>query len=125
MAKHLSSGIQSHRIISLGFALLLAMAGLFIYALPGGFALEEDIALDFLFKQRHQIPPPESVMLVSIDKAASHQLNLPNDPNSWPRDLHARLIDRLDQAGAAVIVFDVFFREANKLNMLLLRSSLT
>ncbi len=112
MAKHSSPSFKSHALFRLGFGLLLAVLGLLAYALPGGFDLEENVALDFLFNQRQQMPPPENVMLVSIDKAASQHFDLANDPKRWPRDLHARLIDRLTEAGAALIVFDVFFHEA-------------
>jgi adenylate cyclase len=55
--------------------------------------------------------PRETVMpitIVAIDEASSTQLNM-----RWPypRELHAELIDRLVQAGAAVIAFDVQFSE--------------
>ncbi len=105
------STMQSRGMLTLLFGLLLGMAGLLVYALPGGFDLEENVALDFLFKQRPQNPPPDNVILVAIDKTAAQQLGLGKDPDIWPRDLHARLIDRLFQAGAAVIVFDVFFQK--------------
>ncbi|HHI92600.1 MAG TPA: adenylate/guanylate cyclase domain-containing protein [Gammaproteobacteria bacterium] len=112
MARQFSPSIKSHSMLTFGFALLLATVGLLVYALPGGFDLEENVALDFLFKQRSQSPPPDNVMLVSIDKTAAQQLGLDNDPGTWPRELHARLIDRLSAAGAAVIVFDVFFSQS-------------
>ena len=114
MAKYFSLHIKSHSVLTLGLGLLLAMAGLLAYALPGGFDLEESVALDFLFNQRQQMPPPDDVILVSIDKKAAQQLGLANDLKHWPRDLHARLIDRLAKAGVAVIVFDIFFQEAKE-----------
>jgi len=111
MVKQFSSSIKSHRMLTLGFALLLSTLGLLVYVLPGGFDMEENVALHFLFNQRPQASPPDNVMLVSIDKAAAQQLGLANDPSIWPRELHARLIDRLAAAGAEVIVFDVFFHQ--------------
>jgi adenylate cyclase len=114
MAKQFSPNIKSHRMLTLGFALLLAIVGLLVYALPGGFDLEENVALSFLFKQRSQISPPDNVMLISIDKIAAQQLGLADDQEAWPRGLHARLIDQLSKAGAAVIVFDVFFRQSRE-----------
>ncbi|MEW5755770.1 MAG: adenylate/guanylate cyclase domain-containing protein [Pseudomonadota bacterium] len=101
--------IKARAALTLGFGLLLALTGLIVYALPGGFALEENIALDVLFKQRGQRAPPEQVMLVSIDKTAAEQLGMAEDGEVWPREYHARLIDRLSEAGASVIVFDMFF----------------
>ena len=112
MAKNFSANLRSHALFTLGFSLFLAVAGLLVYALPGGFDLEENVALSFFFNQRPQANPPENVLLVSIDKLASQQLGLANDPKRWPRDLHARLIDKLSAAGAAVIVFDIFFQES-------------
>ncbi len=111
MAKQFSPNIKSHYILTPCFALLLAAVGLLVYAVPGGFDLEESVALHFLFNQRPQAPPPDNVMLVSIDKIAAQQLGLANDPATWPRELHARLIDQLTTAEAEVIVFDVFFRQ--------------
>lgn len=92
--------------------LLIAGVGISSYFLLDGFDMEESTGLDILFKQRGQRPAPEEVLLVAMDKFASDKLGLPNDPTKWPRDLHARLIDRLSAAGAAVIVLDVFFKES-------------
>jgi len=111
MVRQFSPNIKSHCMLTPCFALLLAAVGLLVYAVPGGFDLEENVALHFLFNQRPQVPPPDNVMLVSIDKTAAQQLGLANDPATWPRELHARLIDQLAAAGAEVIVFDVFFRQ--------------
>jgi adenylate cyclase len=48
-----------------------------------------------------------------LDRASARRLDLPDDPRYWPRSGRARLIDRLVEAGAAVIVFDTFLdREA-------------
>ncbi|VAW84367.1 Adenylate cyclase [hydrothermal vent metagenome] len=103
--------LQSRCVLTCAFGLLLAVAGLLVYALPGGFDLEENVALDFLFSQRSQSPPPDNVILVAINTAAAQQLGQTKNPETWPRDLHARLIDQLTRAGAAVIVFDVFFHQ--------------
>jgi len=46
------------------------------------------------------------IILVGIDDASLAELK---QRWPWPRSLHARLIDALKQAGAAVIVFDVVF----------------
>jgi len=112
MAKHFSANLKSDALLTFGFGFFIAVSGLLVYVLPGGYELEENVALSFLFHQRQQITPPDNVMLVSIDKSASQHLGLANDPKQWPRDLHARLIDKLNAAGAAVIVFDIFFQES-------------
>ena len=112
MAKHVTSNLKSRTLFTLVLGFLLAVSGLLVYALPVGFSLEEEVALDFLFNQRQQDPSPENVILVSINNAASQHFDLVNDPARWPRELHARLIDTLSTAGAAVIAFDVFFHQA-------------
>ncbi|MBI5062509.1 MAG: adenylate/guanylate cyclase domain-containing protein [Desulfatitalea sp.] len=56
-------------------------------------------------------PAPEEVVVVALDRQSSKQLDLPMEPRLWPRSVHARLIERLTAAGAAVIVFDLIFNE--------------
>ena len=48
------------------------------------------------------------ITIVGIDEASFTQLG---KRWPWPRDMHARLVDRLAQSGAAVIAFDVMFPE--------------
>jgi serine phosphatase RsbU (regulator of sigma subunit) len=48
---------------------------------------------------------------VSIDKQSSDELDLHNNPDKWPRSLHARLTENLVKEGARVIAFDVHFIE--------------
>jgi adenylate cyclase len=50
------------------------------------------------------------VTIVGIDEASFAQIN---KRWPWPRDLHARLVDRLAASGAAVIAFDMIFAEAS------------
>lgn len=51
------------------------------------------------------------ITIVGIDEASFAQIN-----KRWPwsRDLHARVVDRLHAAGAAVIAFDMIFAEASE-----------
>lgn len=48
------------------------------------------------------------ITIIGIDEASFTQLGV---RWPWPRDMHAQLIDRLTQSGAAVIAFDVLFPE--------------
>lgn len=48
------------------------------------------------------------ITIVGVDEASFAQIG---QRWPWPRDLHARLIDRLTEAGAAVIAFDMIFAE--------------
>lgn len=70
------------------------------------------MGLDLLFGWRGERQPPPDVLIVSIDKASSDRLSLPEDPKKWPRALHAQLIETLTREGAAVVAFDVFFSES-------------
>jgi adenylate cyclase len=89
----------------------MGLLGLAMGLSPPGFAVEEDVGLDWLFRLRGAIRPPSDVMIVSMDRTSSEVLGLPHDFRRWPRRLHARLVDTLVRLGASYIVFDVFFAE--------------
>jgi len=55
-------------------------------------------------------PPDDRVVVVEIDQQSLERLG----PWPWPRALHARLIGRLADAGAAVIGYDVMFIEPSR-----------
>ncbi len=78
---------------------------------PWASQLEEAFGLGWLFQARGPQPPPEQVALVVMDTESMKVLGLERLHRKWPRRLHARLTEQLSAAGAAVIVFDVFFRE--------------
>ncbi|MEN8245169.1 MAG: SpoIIE family protein phosphatase [Thermodesulfobacteriota bacterium] len=73
--------------------------------------LDEDSGLGLLFKLRGQRKAPADVVVVSIDKESSDELGLPNNPDKWPRSIHARLAPLLAEKGAAAVAFDVHFIE--------------
>ncbi len=103
MTKHIKVGL---------FGLLIGIIGLVLSVVPLSYSFEEDIGLGLLFKLRGVRPPPSDVVVVSIDHDSSEHFDLPNNPDKWPRSLHARLIESLVEAGASVITFDVHFLEA-------------
>ena len=73
--------------------------------------IEENTGLGLLFKFRGARQPPSDVVVISIDRESSEQLDLPDNPDKWPRSLHARLTDTLLREGATVVSFDVHFIE--------------
>ena len=73
--------------------------------------LEDDTGLGLLFKLRGVREPPADVVVVSIDKQSSDKLDLNNNPDKWPRSLHAQLTENLTREGARVVAFDVHFIE--------------
>ena len=88
---------------------LIAITGLAISFFQFTHDFEEDTGLGLLFKLRGARPAPSDAVVVSIDKDSADQLNISENPEKWPRSLHARLVDILSKAGAAVVTFDVHF----------------
>lgn len=95
-----------------GLGILVAVAGLLVYFGLFGFDLEENLGLDLMIRAQGQRPAPSEVVVVNLDKASANRLGLPVELHKWPRSIHAQLVDRLAGAGASVIAFDVFFKEA-------------
>jgi adenylate cyclase len=98
--------------VTLGF--ITGILGVILSLLSPGNKLEEEMGLDMLFKMRGQRKAPSDVIVVSIDKKSSDELNLPNNAEKWPRILHAKLTDTLAKEGARVIAFDIFFSESRQ-----------
>jgi adenylate cyclase len=92
--------------------LLVGIVGLLISFVYFFHELEEDAGLGLLFKLRGIREAAPDVVIVSIDKESAEQLNIPENPDKWPRSLHAQLVEKLARLGAAVITFDVHFLEA-------------
>jgi len=95
-------------------ALINGIFGALLFLTPWVSQLEENFGLGWLFQLRGPQPPPEQVALVVMDTESMKMLGLERLHRKWPRQLHAQLIQKLSAAGAAVISFDVFFREPNK-----------
>ncbi len=91
------------------WASLVGLVGVLIHLSPWGLILEEKFGLAALFQSRGTIPAPDEVVVIAIDQPSATQLDLPLTPRLWPRGLHAQLIDKLAQAGARLIVFDLIF----------------
>ncbi|NIQ37804.1 MAG: CHASE2 domain-containing protein [Proteobacteria bacterium] len=95
--------------IFLGF--LTGIVGLAISPFHFALNIEENSGLGLLFKRRGARQAPSDVVVVSIERESSEKLNLPDNPDKWPRSLHARLTENLAREGAEVIAFDVHFIE--------------
>jgi adenylate cyclase len=105
--------------------------------IPGVRGLEQEVGLRWLFKARGPIAPPDEAVIVAMNRQAAANISLPRDPDKfhrcvdlfvgpappathidlpqipsrWPRCVHTQLVNRLVQAGAGTITFDVLFRE--------------
>lgn len=67
----------------------------------------ENAFVDLRYWIRGVQPPDPRVEIVAIDEKSVRELGL----YPWPRRTHARLIQRLTDAGVLAIAFDVFFTE--------------
>ena len=94
--------------------LLIGLIGVLASVAQPGSDLEENFGLSWLFQLRGPLPAPAEVIIVAIDKVSSLHLGLPTLPGLWPRNLHARLIEKLSKAGARVIAFDLRFDAPGK-----------
>jgi adenylate cyclase len=106
-----SPGPRWRLVKTVALGVLIAALGLTVGISPPALDLEEDLALQVLFALRGVRSPPSDVVIVGIDKESADTLGLPSDAAKWPRSVHAELTDRLSSAGAAVIVFDIFFQD--------------
>ncbi len=98
-------------ILLLGVAVLSAGFALAAYA---GDLLEETEldSVDMRFDIRGEDPPPEDVVVVAIDDVTFDELD--RRFQDFRRTLHARVIDRLREAGASAIAYDVQFTEPSR-----------
>jgi adenylate cyclase len=92
-----------------GLGLGTAGLGVALALTPLGVTIEERFGLSWLFWLRGALEAPADAVVVSLDRESAERLGLPEKISDWPRDVHARLIERLAAAGASVIVFDVMF----------------
>ncbi|HEY2969902.1 MAG TPA: adenylate/guanylate cyclase domain-containing protein [Casimicrobiaceae bacterium] len=93
----------------LALGLVIGLLGSLATSLPRVSQIEEDFELNWLFHLRGAVQAPPEVVVVAIDEQSAQKLGLPSKPSEWPRDLHARLVERLARAGARVICFDLTF----------------
>lgn len=104
------SGMK-HILHALLYVILLAIISVGFFYSPYGQKLEEDYGLALLFHLRGPRPPPDRVVIVNLDHESSRRLGLPENFSRWPRTVHAQLVEKLNDYGAEVIAFDVFFTE--------------
>src|SRR5215203_474138 len=90
-------------------AVVTSLVGAIASAVPAVGALEDSLGLRWLFLMRGSLKQPANVAIVSLDETAAVRMELPMTPRDWPRSVHATLIDRLGQFGAAAIAFDMQF----------------
>jgi adenylate cyclase len=104
--KNFNSGLGRKLSLSLG------LMGIVLAALPIMGDLEQRFGLQWLFSLRGARVAPPDVVVLAINSETTDALNLPEKPAQWPRTLHTQAVNNLARAGAAAIVFDLFFEES-------------
>lgn len=87
------------------------MAGAGFFLTPYGQSIEEEYGLVPLFHLRGPRSEPGRAVIVSVDSDSPDRSAYPSHLNNRSRAVHAELVDRLMEYGAAGIVFDVLFTE--------------
>ncbi len=67
--------------------------------------------VDWWFNIRKDLTPPAKLMVITVDDLSTQKLNV-SRLQAWPRELHARLLNTLAEAGARLVFFDFFFKES-------------
>jgi adenylate cyclase len=99
-----TTGQQAGIIIALIVALTLSLLH---FTNARFFDILEDKTLDLRFTMRGKIAPGPETVIAAIDEKSINKLGR----FPWPRSVWGRVVDRLTEEGARVIVFDVFFTE--------------
>lgn len=89
-------------------AVLVAALGLGLFYSSLGLPLQR-FSYDFPFELR-SVAAPQDAVIVAIDEASYKALNQLYR-KTWNRGLHARLLNRLKEAGAKAVVFDIIFSD--------------
>lgn len=94
--------------IKLGLAFVLASALSWTYSvMPEAFFSFDNRLRDFMFIIRGELPKSDRVTIVDIDEKALHQFG----QWPWSRDVVAKLLYKLTDAGAGIIGLDMVFAE--------------
>ncbi len=101
-----------HALKTIAALLVPAVLGLVLFVWGPGRAWEEHLGLAGLFQWRGAITAPREPLLVIIDSNTGGQLGLADKPLYWPRSVYAQALQPLHDAGARVVVFDIFFKTA-------------
>jgi adenylate cyclase len=74
----------------------------------------ENRSLDFNFRLRGKVPVSRDVSIIAFDERSFKELGR----WPWPREVHAKVIEKLTRAGAKAIAFDMLLPEPDKGNPL-------
>ena len=89
----------------------LGAVGLLASWLSGMSTLEQRLGLGFLFAVRGPLPSPTEVAVVGVSRDAARAIGQTTELDTWSRNLHADLLERLTAGGASTVAFDLTFHE--------------
>lgn len=107
---------MSRFVKTIGISLGAGLLGVLLSIPPFSMDLQEHFGLKLLFHLRGTRRPPSEVMIITMDRESAEALNLPTKNQQWPRTLHAQLLQSLSRQGAAAIIFDLLFDEAQDID---------
>ena len=107
----MNGGGRWYGLRTLWWSVLVGGLGVLLLLSPPGQELEESFGLKLLFLTRGTVPPPPHVVVVNLDRNTANKLDLPEEPEKWPRQVYADLIRRLAGEGVELIGFDVLLKE--------------
>ena len=93
----------------IGSSITILITGLMLLNLSPINALEDRL-LDYRFKIRGAVKPPEDIIIAAIDEKSIDRLGR----WPWDRDIMADVVKKLKGLGVRIIVFDIIFSEAEK-----------
>src|SRR5712692_6015985 len=100
---------DSRLVVLLCIGVAVAVAGTIpVRWLPGVRRLEL-LAYDWHMKTLPTLPPDSRIIIIGLDDESPSHLPLDRPSYPLPRNLHAHLLQELQQAGAKVVGFDMFF----------------
>src|SRR5688500_5641099 len=97
------------RVGRLGLA--LGVGGAALALLPSTLRVEEIVGLGALFAVRGPVSAPAVAVIAGVSRDSASAVGRTTELDTWPRSLHAELVDELVGAGVSVIVFDLVFDE--------------
>jgi adenylate cyclase len=95
--------------IFLGFIITVLVTSL-MFLKPSPLETLEAKLLDYRFRIRGVIEPPDDIVIAVIDDKSIERIGR----WPWPRDRIVKLVESLANAGSAVIMFDVIFSDPEK-----------
>ncbi len=101
----------------IGILLTALTAGLMLLELSP-FETFEAKLFDYRMKLRGPLHPPDNIVIAVIDEKSLERMGR----WPWDRDTDAALVDKMNNLGAEIIMFDVFFSEVEKNDLALARS---